>query len=323
MHQIRLRATHDSLPVQGGVITIGNFDGIHRGHQQLLLTTVKLARAAQVAAIVLTFEPYAEEFFQRARGRIQQNNYPPVAPARLTSLREKICLLIKYQIDYVIVLPFNARLAQTKAVDFINAYLIPLQPIHLIVGDDFRFGSKRQGDVNLLSASGQRLGFQVGAGSTLIADGCRISSTRVRALLAAGAFVQAAQLLGRPYTMVGRVIPGNRLGRELGFPTANLSLGRSRVAIQGIFAVRVLGLGDAAFYGAASIGLRPAIGGKQVVFEVHILDFGRDIYGMWLQIEFGAKLRDENYYPSLAELKRQIAQDVENVRLFFSQNMTL
>lgn len=298
---------HGAVP---SVLTIGNFDGVHRGHQALLAMLVAKARAAGLPAVVLTFEPHPREYFS-----------PANAPARLASLREKLLLLSACEVDRVHVCRFNARLAALSADAFIDRLLVSgLGLKHLIVGDDFRFGTGRQGDFAKLEAAGVERGFSVEAMPTLAADDLRVSSSAVREALAAGRLDHAAQLLGRPYSIAGRVISGRRLGRTIGYPTANVQLKHRKPALSGVFAVSVEGLGRP-LTGMANLGVRPTLAqGLQPSLEVHLFDWSADCYGAHLRVHFVHKLRDEQRFSSLDQLKAQIALDAEHARAWFADN---
>jgi riboflavin kinase/FMN adenylyltransferase len=306
------RAIVQALP--DSVVTIGNFDGVHLGHQSLLQDVVARAKAANLVSVVILFEPHPLEFFLKKS-----------APARLMKLREKLLALQSYQIDYVLCLRFDARLAAMPAQDFVTELLVKrLSARVLVVGDDFRFGAKRQGDVRLLRELGQRYGYVVDQMPTLLEKAERVSSTRVREALAADDLLLAKQLLGRTYTLTGKVVHGNRIGRQLGFPTANLYLHRQVVAIQGVLVVRVKIAGEAAWhYGVANLGTRPVVGGKRVLLEVYLFDFKRDIYGQHLQVELLHKLRDEVMLPDLAALKTMIAKDVQDAKAWLADELRL
>ncbi len=294
------------------VLTIGNFDGLHRGHQALLSRLTSHARRLGLPAAVLTFEPHPREFFA-----------PDQAPARLTSLREKLNLLAASGVDRVYVCRFNARLAGLGAEEFIERLLVQgLAVRHLIIGDDFRFGKGRRGDFELLQRTGATHGFTVEAMHTLDFEGERVSSSALRAALAAGDLEHAARLLGRPYCIAGRVMHGDKIGRQLGFPTANVQLRRKRLPLAGVFAVTVSGIAERPLPGAASLGVRPTIAaGLRPVLEVHLLDFSGEIYGAHVTVNFLHKLRDEARYETLAALTAQIALDVEATRGYFATTL--
>ncbi len=290
------------------VLTIGNFDGLHRGHQALLERLTSRARSMGVPAVVMTFEPHPRELFA-----------PDQAPARLTSLREKLNLLESSGVDHVYVCHFNAKFAALSAEDFIERILVRgLAVRHLFVGDDFLFGKGRRGDFALLQRAGQKHGFAVEAMHTIEWQGERVSSSFVRDVLAEGDIEHAARLLGRPYCIAGRVVHGDKIGRQLGFPTANVQVKRKRLPLSGVFAVTVSGIAEQVLPGAASLGVRPTIGaGLKPGLEVHLLDFERSIYGAHVSVNFLHKVRDEARYETLDLLKAQIARDVANIRTYF------
>lgn len=304
-----IRSYYNITPAeQGGVVTIGNFDGVHLGHQQLLAKTVEMAKRQGVPAIVVTFEPHAFEFFSKQA----------VTIPRLTRLREKYSALAACGVDAVVVLTFNQVLAELSASDFIaNLIVHYLRPSHIIVGDDFHFGRMRQGNFELLQQMGKTLGYTAETMPTFLLDGERVSSTRVRKALAEGDLDMAKRLLGRPYSMQGRVAHGNKLGRELGFPTANIFLHRKLTPVHGVYCVKMHGLVDHPWPGAANVGMRPSVDGTRTLLEVHLLDFNQDIYGRYVEVEFCKKLREEERYPNLDILKEHIANDVVATRKYF------
>ena len=291
------------------VLTIGNFDGVHLGHRALLAELIAKARALALPATVLTFEPHPRELFA-----------PDQAPARLASLRDKLELLAACGVDRVHVCRFNRKLAALTAEQFVEDILIRgLSVRHLIVGDDFRFGKGRGGDFALLQQMGQQHRFVVEAMHTVDFGGLRVSSSAVRDALADGNLEHAEELLGRSFVIAGRVMHGEKIGRTLGFPTANIQVKRKRLPLSGVFAVTVSGIAAEPLPGAASIGVRPTLAeGLKPVLEVHLLDFDRDVYGSHVDVNFLHKLRDEAKYDSLDALKAQIARDVAAVRDFFS-----
>ena len=295
------------------VLTIGNFDGIHLGHRRLLSMLRDQARRFGLPSTVLTFEPHPREFFT-----------PGQAPARLASLREKLTMLSECGVDRVAVLRFDTRLAALTAEQFIGRVLVDgLHVRHLIIGDDFRFGAQRQGDFAMLCRAGREHRFGVEAMHTLDLAGERVSSSAVRSALAEGDMAHAARLLDRPYSIAGRVVQGDRIGRTLGFPTANLQLKRRRLPLAGIFAVSVQGLAQQVVQGVASVGVRPTVTDSgRPTLEVHLLDFAGDCYGAHLRVNFLHKLRDEAKYPSLEALAAQIACDVRLAREWFASHPT-
>ncbi|MCF8177003.1 MAG: bifunctional riboflavin kinase/FAD synthetase [Sulfuritalea sp.] len=291
------------------VLTIGNFDGVHRGHRCLLAELTVKAREMGLPATVLTFEPHPRELFA-----------PEQAPARLASLRDKLELLADCGVDRVHVCRFNRQLAALTAEQFIERILLQgLSVKHLIIGDDFRFGRARGGDFSMLQRAGQENQFVVEAMSTVDIGGVRVSSSAVREALATGRLDQAEELLGRPFVIAGRVMDGMKVGRTIGFPTANIQVRRKRLPLAGVFAVTVSGIDAQPLPGAANIGVRPTVDeGLKPVLEVHLLDFDRDIYGKHVDVNFLYKLRAEAKFESLDALKAQIARDVADVRTYFN-----
>ena len=295
------------------VLTIGNFDGVHLGHRALLDELKAKAHELALPATVLTFEPHPRELFA-----------PDQAPARLASLRDKIELLAEAGIDRVHVCRFDRKLASLSAQDFVERILVRgLAVRHLIIGDDFRFGKARGGDFALLQREGRERGFAVEAMRTVDHDGLRVSSSAVREALAVGDIERAERLLGRPFVIAGRIMDGKKIGRGIGFPTANIQVRRKRLPLSGVFAVTVSGVEARPLPGAANIGVRPTVGaGLKPVLEVHLLDFDRDIYGLHADVNFMHKLRDEAKFDSLDALKAQIARDVADVRTYFANDTT-
>lgn len=292
------------------VLTIGNFDGVHRGHQALLARLSETAAACGLPAAVLTFEPHPREFFD-----------PASAPARLTTLREKLELLQQYGADLACVSPFNAAFAALTADEFIEQVLVrALKVRYLIIGDDFRFGARRAGDFDRLQAAGAAFGFQVAAMESVVQDGERASSSGVREALAGGDLARAARLLGRPYNIDGRVVHGRKLGRQLGFATANIRIKHNPLPLTGVFAVSVAGAGGLPLNGVANLGVRPTVGGEmRPLLEVHLIDFDGDIYGAHLSVSFLHKLRDEMKFPDFSALVAQIGQDAQAARDYFQR----
>ncbi len=294
----------------GCVVTLGNFDGVHRGHQALIGAADADARARGLPLVVMMFEPLPREFFHATA---------PVA--RLTRLRERVAFIRAIGgVDAVWVLPFNAALAALPAEAFVRQLLVERLGARAVwIGDDFRFGHRRQGDWALLTRLGGELGFAVAAAPTCVVGGERVSSTRVRAHLQSGELVAAQALLGRPMTLCGRVMHGDKRGRTLGFPTANIALHRRLSPLQGVFAVR-LGLPDGrAFNGVANIGTRPTVAGQTARLEVHLFDFAESIYGQPVQVVFLKALRAEQKFDSLDALVAQITRDAAAARAFFAE----
>jgi riboflavin kinase / FMN adenylyltransferase len=303
------------LPAAGNApaaLTVGNFDGVHVGHQAMLARLKQAAAERNLATGVLTFEPHPREFFA-----------PDRAPVRLTSLREKIELVAARGIDRFHVCRFNYAFAQTTAQDFIERILVRGFNLRwLLIGDDFRFGARRAGDVVMLREAARGLGFEVEALSSVMLGGERVSSTAVRTALQRGDLARVARLLDRAYSISGRVVRGESLGRQLGFPTANVQMKHNRPPLTGIFAVELAVPspvhGVRMLRGVASLGVRPTIvqGGRPVL-ETHVFDFDGNLYGEHVRVDFHHKLRDEEKYADLAMLARQIALDVENAKAYF------
>ncbi|TCS38659.1 FMN adenylyltransferase /riboflavin kinase [Paucimonas lemoignei] len=296
-------------------LTIGNFDGVHRGHQTLLAHLRDAADRLGLDAAVMTFEPHPREFFaQRTGGAVQ-------APARIASLRDKLQSLAAQDVDRVIVEHFNAQFASLAPDEFIEKILV--QGLHvkwLMVGEDFCFGAKRAGSVDHLVAAGRHYGFEVELLPAVTHDEVRISSSAVRTALAAGDFNRTAQLLGHAYTISGHVVHGQKLGRDLGFPTLNLRIGHRNPALTGIFVVQVHGLEAQPLPAVASLGVRPTVDDSgRVLLEAHVLDYAGDCYGKVVKVEFLKKLRDEEKYDDLPTLTAAIMRDVENARTYFRQ----
>lgn len=291
------------------VLTIGNFDGMHLGHHAMIAQVRAKADALGLPAAVLTFEPHPRELFS-----------PAESPARLTSLREKLSLLEASGVDEVYLLRFTRQSAATSAEEFVTRVLVQgLGVKHLIIGDDFRFGKGRAGNFALLQAMGQQLGFGVSALDTVDMQGTRVSSSAVRDALAANDLALAGKLLGRPYAIAGRVVHGDKIGRDLGFPTANVQLKRKRVPLGGVFAVTVSGIDKRQLPGAANVGVRPTVKfGLRPILEVHLLDFQQEIYGAHVTVHFLHRLRAEQRFESLDALKAQIARDVAATHEYFA-----
>ncbi|MGB9098200.1 bifunctional riboflavin kinase/FAD synthetase [Erwinia sp.] len=292
---------------RGCVLTIGNFDGVHRGHQALLARLCEEGRQRNLPVVVMIFEPQPLELFAADK-----------APARLTRLRDKVRYLSEAGVDAVLCVRFDRRFAALTAQSFVGDLLVnKLDVKFLAVGDDFRFGAGRQGDFLLLQTAGIEQGFDVISTQTFCDEGKRISSTAVRQALAEDNLPLAASLLGHPFSISGRVVHGDALGRTLGFPTANLPLRRYVSPVKGVYAVEVLGLGDKPLPGVANIGTRPTVAGLRQQLEVHLLDVAMDLYGRHIDVVLCQKIRNEQRFASLDELKEQIAKDVVSARTFF------
>ena len=297
---------------KGSVITMGTFDGIHHGHQMLLAHLAAKAKELDTESALITFEPTPREYF----------GGPEVAP-RLTRFREKIVLLRRTELDRVICLPFNKRTRSIPAEDVVKDFLHDtLDARYVVVGDDFRFGKGAVGDYALLKEAGDTLGYGVSHLGTLTFDHERVSSTRVRDALGEGDFVLAEKLLGHEYFIMGRVVYGRQLGRQLGTPTANIRLQRYRAALNGVYAVAVDEGLDRPYQGIANIGIRPTVDGKEPLLEVHIFDFDTDIYGELLTVTFKHKIREEYAFESLDALKAQIGYDIQAAKAWFAYGST-
>lgn len=292
---------------RGCVLTIGNFDGVHRGHQALMAQLIAEGRKRNLPVVVMLFEPQPLELFAGEK-----------APARLTRLREKLRWLQRAGVDAVLCIRFDHQFAAYPAQRFISELLVEKLDVRfLAVGDDFRFGAGREGDFLLLQKAGAEYGFEVISTQTFCDSGKRISSTAVRQALAQDDFAQAQQLLGHPFSISGRVVHGDALGRTIGFPTANLPLRRAVTPVKGVFAVEVLGLAAEPVPGVANIGTRPTVKGLRQQLEVHLLDTHMDLYGRHIEVVLKQKIRDEQRFASLDALKEQIAKDVVTARQFF------
>ena len=289
---------------RGCVATLGNFDGVHLGHQAVIGQLAEKAAALHLPALVILFEPQPQEYFQ-----------PHSAPARLSRLREKLKALQRYSVDRVLCLRFDARLAAMPAEEFIQRVMIEgLGVRYVVAGDDVRFGKDRRGDCAMLQAAGRAHGFQVVPMHTFALDGERVSSTRIRRALAAGDLDSAAKLLGRPYRMCGRVAHGDKRGRTIGIPTANIHLHRRATPVKGVYVVEMFGLEREPLAGVANVGTRPTVDGTRTLLEVHVFDFDQDIYGRYVSVNFLHKLRDEQRFAAFDELKTRIYRDLDEAR---------
>ena len=292
----------------GCVATIGNFDGVHLGHQAVLGQLAEKADELGLPVVVVTFEPQPQEYFR-----------PDESPPRLTRFREKVQALRRYAVDRVMVLRFNEKFSQQTPESFIQNLLVDgLGVKYLVIGDDFRFGKGRAGDFAMLQDAGKTHGFEVVNMHTFILDGDRVSSTRVRAALGEGNLNEAEKLLGRTYRMSGRVAHGDKRGRTIGFPTANIFLHRKAIPLRGVFVVQLYGVEGEPVPGVANLGTRPTVDGMRTLLEVHLFNFDQDIYGRHVHVDFLRKLRDERRFDSFEKLKEQILLDVEQARDFFN-----
>lgn len=291
------------------VASIGNFDGVHLGHQTLVRRLAEEGRRLGLPVAIVLFEPQPREFFD-----------PGQSPPRLMRLSEKLSRLADLPVDWVLLLRFDEKLANLAPEDFVRRILAErLHVRHLIVGDDFRFGRGRSGDHELLCRLGRLQGFTVSDTESVTVDGCRVSSTRVREALWRGDMAGAARLLGRPYALRGRVVHGDQLGRRLGFPTANIELRRENIPVQGVFAVTMSGISAEAWPGVANIGIRPTVtGNRRAMLETHLFDFAGDLYGRRVEVHLHHKLRDEMRFAGLEDLKEQIARDAAAARGYFA-----
>ncbi|MFT3929804.1 MAG: bifunctional riboflavin kinase/FAD synthetase [Spongiibacteraceae bacterium] len=311
-----IRGLHNLRPRHRGcVVTVGAFDGVHRGHQAVLKLLMEKGRELKLPTTVILFEPLPREFFA-----------PLQSPPRLMSFQEKVIALRELGIDRVLRIRFDRKMSEMDADEFVQRVFVDgLGVRYSVVGDDMRFGHDRKGDIELLRTMGARHGFEVVETSSMLEGGERISSTRIRRELEASNFVEAEELLGRPYSISGRVMVGQQLGRTIGVPTANLHLRRLRAPLAGVYAVEVVGAaeghgaGGEKLFGVANVGTRPTIGDlTKAILEVHIFNFSGNLYHKHLKVIFRKKLRDEQKFPSLDALKEQIACDMKNGRAYFS-----
>ena len=296
---------------QGCVLTIGNFDGLHLGHQAVINRLAEEARRLGLPVVVVLFEPQPLEYF------LADN-----APSRLTRLREKAIQFAKLPVDQVLVLRFNRQLADYQAEAFIDEILVTkLKVKYLVIGDDFHFGKARRGNFALLKEKGHKYGFQVADTASYELAGLRISSTLIRDALGEGDLALASRMLGRDYSVCGRVAHGDKIGRTLGFPTANIEMFRKNTPVVGVYAVTMTGIEVKTFQVVANLCTRPtADGDARVILETHLFDFDQDIYGAYVEVHFKQKLRDEMKFQSLAQLQLQIQQDVQTAKQFFAEN---
>ncbi len=303
-----IRGLHNLRPEHRGcVATIGNFDGVHLGHQAILGQLAEKGAELRLPTVVIIFEPQPLEYFQ-------EGDIPP----RLSRLREKLRALRRYSIDRVLLIRFNWAFARMTAHRFIQQLLHESLGVrYLVVGDDFRFGARREGNFAMLTQNGALCGMEVVNMSTFAIHEERVSSTRIRQALMAGECQLAAQLLGRPYRISGRVAHGHQRGRTIGFPTANIDLRRAQSPLHGVFAVELYGLQHEPIAGIANLGNRPTVHGQQTLLEVYLFDFDKDIYGAHVDVDFLHRIRDEQKFPSFEALRQQIKQDVHQTRQWF------
>ncbi|MEH6592020.1 MAG: bifunctional riboflavin kinase/FAD synthetase [Halioglobus sp.] len=307
-----IRGLHNLRPRHRGcVATIGAFDGVHLGHQAVLGYLLAKAEELSLPSLVIVFEPLPREYFS-----------PLQAPARLMSFREKFRAMEALGVDRILRIRFTPDLQTMTAQQFIDEIFVTgLDAKHIVLGDDFRFGNDRDGDITLLQEQGARYGFTAESTPTRFSDEERVSSTRIRQVLEQADFTLAEKMLGRPYSITGKVIYGRQLGRTLGTPTANLELNRLRAPLKGVYAVRVNGAGLNSVAGVANVGTRPTIDDSiKANLEVHMLDFDENIYGKTIEVRFLKKLRDEQKFASVEELRQHISQDIEQARSWFNSD---
>ena len=293
---------------KGCVLTIGNFDGLHLGHREVINKLASQGKSFGYPVAVMIFEPQPLEYFLGSN-----------APSRLMRLREKVIGFSALPVDYLLVVRFNRHLADLEAEQFIDEILIEkLNVKHLVIGDDFHFGKSRRGNFTMLKERGKQLGFTVEDTGSFHLAGDRVSSTLIRDALIEGNLALAERLLGQTYSICGRVVHGQKRGRTLGYPTANIKLFRKNTPLNGVYAVTVTGIDDIEIKGIANLGTRPTVdGGSKVILETHLFDFAQEIYGRYVEVHFKKKIRDEMRFPSLAQLKAQIERDVaETMKIF-------
>ncbi len=305
-----IRGLHNLAPrYRGCVASIGNFDGMHRGHQAVIERLRAEGARQRLPVLLMTFEPQPQEYF-----------HPQQAPARLMRIGDKCIAAAQYSVDRLLCMRFDADLANLSARDFVDDILVARLGIkHLVIGDDFRFGKNRAGDFNMLVDAGRRAGFGVESMPRVDIDGARVSSSRIREALAAGELDSAERLLGRRYRISGRVMHGDRRGRTIGVPTANVALRRRVLPLRGVFIVSVHGVDARPVMGVANIGTRPTVDGQRALLEVHLFDFKREIYRQRIDVDFLHKLRDEQRFASFAELKQRIVTDIDEARSWLRQ----
>jgi riboflavin kinase/FMN adenylyltransferase len=292
--------------------TIGAFDGVHLGHQELMTRLVAKGKELALPTVVICFEPLPREYFA-----------PAEAPARLMSFKEKFIALRKLGIDRVLRIRFDERFRSMTAEDFIqHVFVDGLGVKYIVVGDDLRFGQDRKGDTKVLRAAGQMQGFDVVDTASVLEDSQRISSTRIRQCLENADFDEAAKLLGQPYSISGKVVYGRQVGRTIGIPTANMELHRFRAALSGVYAVEVSGFNGDTYHGMANVGTRPTIGDRvKAILEVHLLDYSGNLYGKTIDVVFRHRIRDEMKFDSIEELKTTIHADIEKGREYFNNQI--
>ena len=299
---------------QGCVLTIGNFDGLHLGHAAVIKKLAERGQQLGLPVVVMVFEPQPLEYF------LGDN-----APSRLMRLREKVIEFSKLPVDNLLIVGFNRAFANGDAEHFIEDILVKkLNVKHLVIGDDFQFGKARRGNFGLLKEKGKDYGFNVEDTCSCYIEGQRISSTLIRDALGEGDLTKAKQLLGRCYSICGRIAHGDKRGRTLGYPTANIKMFRKNTPVNGVFAVTMTGLDGLEYEGVANVGTRPTFsGGSKVILETHLFDFNKEIYGCYVEVHFKQKIRDEMHFQSLEQLQAQIIKDVLSAKKIFSENKIL
>ena len=288
------------------VVTIGNFDGLHKGHKKIIQEMKNISLNSSAKTMVIFTEPHAKEFFSMDKNIMEQ-------PARISPWRDKFKNLENENIDFAFFLKFNKSLQTMSPEIFIEKVLGSLNISNLMIGDDFRFGQDRKGDFVMLKDWSKSEGISLSKLPTFSIDNRRVSSTWIRETLSLSDFSTTKKLLGRPYSFEGKVVHGNRLGRSIGFPTANIWLPKNNLPIKGVFSVKI-SIDVSEFEGIANIGIRPTVGGTSPVLEVNIFDFKKEIYGKRIKVEFVKKIRDEKKFDSLDDLKKQIAKDVNTAK---------
>lgn len=298
----------------GCVLTIGNFDGLHLGHRAVIKKLAERGTALGLPVVIMIFEPQPLEYFLK-------DNEPP----RLMRLREKVIQFAKLPVDNLLIVRFNKHFANYDAEQFIENILIKkLNVKHLVIGDDFHFGKARRGNFALLKEKGKAFGFNVEDTGSYQSEGLRVSSTLIRDALGAGDLAQAERLLGRCYSVCGRVAHGDKRGRAIGYPTANIKMFRKTTPISGVFAVTMTGINDLEIEGIANVGTRPTIeGSSKVILETHLFDFNKDIYGRYVEVHFKQKIRDEIRFQSIEQLQAQIVKDVTEAKKIFAERKGL
>jgi len=315
MYLIRGRQNIDLFrsrnPNATSIATIGNFDGLHLGHQEIIKTMKEEAIKNNWSKMVIFTEPHAKEFFAEVLGK--ESSKPP----RIFPWSEKVLKLRDLGVDYAFFLKFNSQLKSMTPESFMNHILLQLGIKKLVIGDDFRFGANREGDFELLKEWGKKSDIAVDKTETFLMEGIRVSSTRIREALFQSNFKEAKKLLGRPYTYTGKVVYGQRLGSQLGVPTANIWLPKNKLPLAGVYIVKAT-LEGREYGGVANMGTRPTVGGDHPVLEVHLLDFSKNIYSKRLTVEFCKKVRVEQKFDSLDALKEQIFKDISTAKAYFS-----